>query len=230
MTNLYQITVRKSRFESSQSYKEHFRAAFEDILNLTKLLCQSSRRVARDYLSNRYVKGSSWLSFTEDRISICVQRKLVQINRDDDTKEIIYDFDKRLPADDYFILAIIAILKHHLPGSELGKEVKMGVSNLEFNDAVLLAALVNPKVCNPCEGNIVKGSPRDERLNEVIEALVSKVEQNNTVMRKFTGGRLVEVFADLEPIPKIPKLDFADAQEAEEECSHQSESPNKLFQ
>lgn len=228
MTNLYQITVRKSKFESSQAYKDHFRAAFEDILNLTKLLCQSNHRVVRDYLSNRYVKGSSWLSFTEDQVTICVQPKFVQINRDDgddDTKEIFYDFYKRFPVDDNFILAVIAILKHHLPGSELGKEVKLGVSDEEFNDAVRLAALVNPKVCNPLKGNIVRGLSRDEQLREVIESLVNKVEQKKIVTRKFTGGRHVEVFADPEPIQKVPKLDPADPQEAEEEYFHQSESP-----
>lgn len=228
MTNLYQITIRKSKFESSQAYKDHFRAAFEDILNLTKLLCQSNHRVVREYLYTRHLKDTCWLSFTEDQVTLCVKPKFVQINRqdgDDDTKEILYDFYKRFPADDNFILAVIAILKHHLPGSELGREVKWGVSDEEFNDAVRLAALVNPKVCNPREGNIVKGAPRDERLKEVIESLADKVVQKSIVTRKFTGGRHVEVFADPEPVQKVLKLDPPDPQEVEDGHSHKSESP-----
>lgn len=100
MTNLYQITIRKSKFESPQNFKDHFKAAFEDILKLTKLLCQSADKVVKDYLSNRYDKVHPWLSFTEDQVSIRVQRKFVKINRndaDDDTKDIFYDFEKKTP-------------------------------------------------------------------------------------------------------------------------------------
>ncbi len=225
MTNLYQITIRKSKFESTQVFKDHFNAAFEDILKLTKLLCQSADKVVKDYLTNRYDKVHPWLSFTEDEVSISVQRKFVKINRndaDDETKDIFYDFDKRLPADDYFILAVIAILKHHLPGSVLGKELKLGTENWELDEGVRLATLVNPKVCNPDEGNIVKGVPKDDQLKQVIKSLVKKDEEKHLSIRKFMGGRHVEVAA--EPLQKIPKTDLDEPQEHEEEEGPKSES------
>lgn len=227
MTNLYQITVRKSEFESSQSFKDHYNAAFEDILQLAKLLCQSNHRVVKDYLKNRYVKGSSWLSFTENQVSICAQGKVVQINRntgEDDTKDIFYDFDKRLPADDYFILALMAILMHHLPGSKLGREVEWGVSDEEFNDGVRLANLVNPKVCNPKNGNICKGLPGDKEFRPVLVALSPNEEIRAFITRKFTGGRRVEVEEAAEPMQKIPKTDPEEQQDIEEEDSPKSES------
>ena len=227
MTNLYQITIRKSKFESSQNFKDHFKAAFEDILKLTKLLCQSADKVVKDYLTNRYDKVHPWLSFTEDEVSISVQRMFVKIRRndaDDDTKKILYDFDKRLPADDYFILGVMAILKHHLPGSILGKEV--AADDHEFNDAVLLVALVNPKVCNPDEGNIVKGVPRDEQLRQVIKSLAKKDEEKHINTRKFISDRRVEVSA--EPPEKVLKTDPDEPQEVEEEEYSKLGSPALL--
>lgn len=85
---------------------------------------------------------------------------MVEIHRtdSDNTEDIFYDFGKRSPADDNFILAVMAIFKHHLPDSELGREVIMGVDDSDFDDAVRLAALVNPNVCNPLTGKVVKGA------------------------------------------------------------------------
>lgn len=178
MTNLYQFTVRKSILEDAQAFKDRFNAAFNDIFNLTKLLCESKSSIVQGYIESYIDDDPPWLSFRENQILIFSEISMVEIHRtdSDDAEDIVYDFGKRSPADDNFLLAVMAIFKHHLPGSELGREVIMGVDDSDFDDAVRLATLVNPKVCNPLKGKIVKGASKKEYVRKIINALK---QQNN---------------------------------------------------
>lgn len=72
MTNLYQTTVRKSKLEDAQAFKDRFNAAFDDIFNLTKLLCKSKSSIVQGYIASYIDEDPPWLSFSENQIlNIC---------------------------------------------------------------------------------------------------------------------------------------------------------------
>jgi hypothetical protein len=175
MTNLYQITVCKSKGDDAQKFQKSFQNAFHDIHALTRLICESKKRAVQAFIESDVDDDPPWLSFDDEQVIIIAEMQELNIHRDDakTEKDIFYDFGKRFPADDYFILAVMAIFMHHLPQSVIGEEVDYDPDGM-LGSAIRLAALVNPAISDPYPDLRSSTSRRSEDINEVIEALSSK--------------------------------------------------------
>jgi hypothetical protein len=157
MTNLFKISVRKVDNEGDEQHRKRFESAFNDIFKLTKMLCDSDNETLQNFVQCYIEDDPPWLSYETNKIFVVAEAKTVRITLKDvdNSGEIEYDFGKRSPAEDLFILSVIAIFKHHLPNSEIFDEVDPYED--EFDDVVRFVSLVNPTVKNPYTGMVPTG-------------------------------------------------------------------------
>ncbi len=147
MTNLFKVRLNRE----SEDFEKRFELAFDDIYALAEKLSTSENVIIKKYIE---CFDEPWLFLEEDCVQF-ITEGFVTIGKNDalGANQLEYDFGKRAPADDAFLMAIMSIFYHHVPGTEFYSEVE--VYDESFDDGVLLARLVNDKIENPFIGQHV---------------------------------------------------------------------------
>lgn len=173
MSNLFKINLGPGLVYPD--FEHNFNLAFQDIYNLTKLLCSSTSDSVSSYLSSCIPGDPPWLSYDESNINVCCEGVVVINKSDAINGNLEYDFGKRLPADDNYLFAIMSILKHYIPDSKLFSEVDP--YGEEFDNGVLMARLVNSNINNP-----YKDSSRLSNIDPDIENLCNLLNNNGDIV------------------------------------------------
>lgn len=174
MANLFKVRLNKT----TDDFEKLFDLAFQDIYALAEKICASKNKIVKDFLHNYH--DEPWMELGSDSIILTIVGPLVIGKKDvRGRKRIEYDFYKRSPVDDAFLLAIMSIFYHHIPGTEFYSEVEPYDDS--FDDGVILARLVNDKIKNPFFENLVplEGLMAEKDIKEVYLALT-----NNTPRKK----------------------------------------------
>ncbi len=146
MANLFKVRLNKT----SDNFEDLFLNSFRDIHALTKKICTSENIDVKRYLN---AGGETWLKFDNTSITIETE-KYVTIRKDgaQGCEQLEYDFGKRSPAEDSFLLAVMSIFYHHVPQTEFFNEVEPYGDC--FDDGVILAKLVNDEIESPFSGKL----------------------------------------------------------------------------
>jgi hypothetical protein len=179
MANLFKVRLNKT----TNDFEQLFELAFQDIYALAEKICTSKNKIVKDFLHNYH--DEPWMELDNDSIILTIVGPLV-IGRNDvqGRTQIEYDFYKRSPVDDAFLLAIMSIFYHHLPETEFYSEVK--AYNDSFDDGVILARLVNDKIKNPFFDNLIplEELVAEKEIKEVYLALTNIVPRKKDRLRK----------------------------------------------
>lgn len=151
---------------------EKFYQAFDEIYSLNKKLLESKDEGVQKFLKLNGKDDKRWLELNGESIVIYAELPVYISRKDlDDKLECQYYFGKERPAPIEFISAVMAILCHHLPDSEIGSEASYYIT--QFAEGALLARrLANPNVRNPLENSsyiarIIEGV-KGETLTETL--------------------------------------------------------------